>query len=112
MPEGRIILGQVTALLASSPKSNRSYVAINQALADLKKKGPGQVPIHLRNAVSPLMKDLGYGKAYHYPHDDNRYLEDDYLPDEYRGAKYYEPSSAGTEAQLKEHLKRLRPNKD
>ncbi len=112
LPEGRIILAQITTLLASSPKSNRSYVAIDQALADLKKKGTASVPLHLRNAPTKLMKELAYGEGYIYPHDNQDYKNLTYLPEGFRGVRYYKPLAMGSEAQLIEHLKKLRPTKD
>lgn len=112
MPEARIPLAQATTYLAASPKSNRSYVAINQALEDVRKTGSLEVPFHLRNAVTGLMKSMGYGKGYVYAHDDQsgaQMLE--YLPEAVRGRTYYCPSDHGTEGQLKKHLEKLRETK-
>ena len=110
MPEARIILAQVTTYLAASPKSNKAYLAIDKAIADVKKYGSLEVPITLRNAPTQLMKDIGYGKEYVYPHDD---LENAkkmyYLPTELRGRKYYEATDFGAERQLKATLAQLRP---
>lgn len=113
MPEGRIVLSQITTYLASSPKSNRSYVAIDKALADVKEHGTLEIPLHLRNAPTQLMKEFGYGKNYAYAHDDlanARKLT--YLPEQLRNHRYYIPSDIGVEKQLKENLEKLRPTKD
>lgn len=113
MPEGRIILGQITTLLASSPKSNRSYIGIDKALADVREFKNLSVPLHLRNAPTQLMKHMGYGKDYVYAHDDvegARAMA--YLPEELKGRSYYVPSEFGFEKQIKETLGRLRPRVD
>lgn len=102
MPEGRIVLAQVTTLLACSPKSNRSYVAMEEALADAKALPDLEVPMHLRNAPTQLMKDAGYGKGYIYAHDNPagaNLLE--YLPEKLRGKKYYRPSENGHEKNMR-----------
>lgn len=113
MPEARIPLAQATTYLAASPKSNRAYVAINQALDDVRASGSLDVPLHLRNAVTGLMKSMGYGKGYVYAHDDqSRAQKLDYLPDALRGRVYYEPSEQGTEAQLRKHLEKIRGASD
>lgn len=112
-PEARIILAQAVTYLASSPKSNRSYLGIDQALADVRSGGDFEVPNHLRNAPTAFMKEMGYGKGYAYAHDDvegARKLP--YLPKELRGRRYYEPTDHGAERQLKEVLSRLRPTVD
>jgi putative ATPase len=113
MPEARIILSQVTTYLAASPKSNRSYVAINKAITDVQAQGSLEVPLALRNAPSKLMKDIGYGKEYVYPHDDlENARQMTYLPTELKGRKYYEPTEFGAERQLKGNLAQLRPVQD
>lgn len=90
MPEGRIILAEAAVYVATSPKSNASYLAINRALEDLDKKDTGKVPMHLRNAPVKQMENLGYSKGYLYPHDfPGHYVEQQYLPDEMVGTKYY-----------------------
>ncbi|MCX6126545.1 MAG: replication-associated recombination protein A, partial [Proteobacteria bacterium] len=112
-PEARIALSQCTVYLAASPKSNRSYVAIDRALADVKSKGALEIPLSLRNAPTGLLKQAGYGKDYAYAHDDlagARKLA--YLPAELRGRKYYQPIPVGAETQLIENLKHLRPTED
>lgn len=113
MPEARIPLSQCTTYLASSPKSNRSYVAINDALEDVRRDGPLEIPLHLRNAPTDLMRKAGYAKGYAYAHDN---LADakrmTYLPQELRGKRYYAPIAVGAEKQLIENLKHLRPQED
>lgn len=102
MPEARIILGQICCLLAASPKSNRAYLAIDKALAAVKKFGSAEIPLFLRNAPTPLMKDLAYGKDYIYPHDDPVGADKlQYLPRGLEGAHFYEPSNNGYEGQLR-----------
>ncbi len=108
MPESRIILSQCATYLASSPKSNASYMAVDSALSDVKNLPLYQVPIHLRNAPTKLMKDLGYGKEYKYPHSfENNFLQESYLPEEIKGKQYYLPSENGNEKTIKERLKSL-----
>ncbi|SME96137.1 replication-associated recombination protein A [Pseudobacteriovorax antillogorgiicola] len=110
-PEARIILSQVTTYLASSPKSNRSYLAIGSAQEDAR-RGSLPIPLHLRNAPSKLMKEFGYGKGYIYAHDHPQAASElDYLPPELRHKSYYNPLDVGTERQLKENLKRLNGKK-
>lgn len=108
MPEGRIVLAQVTAYLASAPKSNSSYVAIDKALSEIKQMPDYSVPIHLRNAPTKLMKDIGYGADYKYPHDfNNNFVEQNYLPDEIKNVQFYFPSENGNEKAIKDRLKLL-----
>lgn len=110
MPEGRILLAQATTFLASSPKSNKSYLSINEALATVEKTGDLPVPLHLRNAVTKFMKGLDYGKGYVYAHDNpSEAAKMSNLPDELKGTKFYEPSQHGSEKAIAEMLKRLRP---
>ena len=90
MPEARIILSEAAIYVALSKKSNASYLAINQALEDVKNKETGEVPMHLRNAPIEDMKNLGYSNGYLYPHDfPGHYVEQQYLPDEMVGTKYF-----------------------
>ena len=92
MPEARIILAQAALTVALSPKSNTSYRGINKALEDVRTKDIGQVPMHIRNAAASGMEDFGYGNGYKYPHDyDHGKVEQQYLPDNLIGVKYYEP---------------------
>ena len=90
MPEARIILAEAAVYVANSPKSNASYLAINKALEDVKTKNTGEVPMHIRNAPIEGMRNLGYNEGYLYPHDfPGHYVEQQYLPDEMKGVKYY-----------------------
>ena len=107
-PEARIILSQCAIYLASSPKSNASYKAINKAQQVVKQTGDLSVPIHLRNAPTKLMKALGYGKDYQYAHDyAHNFAFQDYLPDELQGETFYEPSDNPRENALRDYLKKL-----
>ena len=107
-PEARIILSQCAIYLASSPKSNASYKAINKAQQVVKQTGDLSVPIHLRNAPTKLMKELGYGKDYQYAHDyESNFTFQDYLPDELQGETFYEPSDNPRENALRDYLKKL-----
>lgn len=106
-PEARIILSQCAIYLASSAKSNASYKAINKAQQVVKQTGDLSVPIHLRNAPTKLMKELGYGKDYQYAHDyEGNFAFQDYLPDELQGETFYEPSDNPRENVLREYLKK------
>jgi putative ATPase len=106
MPEGRIILSQVAVYLATSPKSNASYVAIDDALALAEKTAHLPVPLHLRNAPTKLMKQLGYGKEYQYAHDYNgNFSQQNYLPDDLQGHKLYEPGQNPREQEIARALK-------
>lgn len=105
-PESRIILAQTTTYLACSPKSNSSYMAINEALQAVKQHGDLPVPLHLRNAPTKLMKELGYGDEYRYAHDyANHFTEQEFLPHEISGTAFYKPSEYSRERDLKEFLK-------
>jgi len=104
-PESRIILSQCVTYLASSPKSNAAYLAINQAQAMVREKGDLSVPLQLRNAPTKLMKDLNYGKAYQYSHDfPGNFVIQEFLPDEIKGTKFYEPGDNAREAELRKYL--------
>lgn len=108
MPEARIILSQCATYLASSPKSNASYQAIDSALQEVRNSTQYQVPIHLRNAPTSLMKNLGYGNNYKYPHDfENNFVQENYLPKEIHEKQFYFPSDNGNEKSIKERLKNL-----
>jgi putative ATPase len=108
MPEARIILAQCITYLASSPKSNAAYMGIAGALDDVKNKPLFPVPLHLRNAPTKLMKNLDYGKNYKYPHNfEGHFVMENYLPEELKGAQYYQPTENGQEKNLKERLKAL-----
>lgn len=114
LPEGRIPIAQAITYLASAPKSNRSYQAMNAVLSDLQQKPQLTVPLHLRNAPTKLMADLGYGKEYVYPHDAPQgYVAGiDYLPPELGDKKYYKPSERGYEATIKTRLESLKKPKE
>jgi putative ATPase len=105
-PESRIILSQCAVYLANSPKSNASYLAIGKAQSLVQKTGDLSIPMHLRNAPTKLMKDLDYGKNYKYSHDyAHNFVEQEFLPDEISGTKFYEPGNNPRENQFKETLK-------
>lgn len=105
MPEGRIILGQAVTYLATAPKSNSSYTAIDAALAEVRRSGSLPVPLHIRNAPTKLMKELDYGSGYKYGHDYERgYAEQDYLPDSLKGREFYTPKGHGYEKTIKERM--------
>jgi putative ATPase len=105
-PESRIILSQCAIYLATSPKSNASYLAIGKAQQVVKQTGDLPVPIHLRNAPTKLMKELGYGDDYQYAHDyQNNFVEQEFLPDEIRETKFYEPGVNSRENSTREFLK-------
>ena len=106
-PEARIILGQCATYLASSQKSNASYMAINKAQQKVKESGDLSVPLHLRNAPTKLMKDLGYGDGYAYAHDfKNNFADQEFLPDTISGTTFYQPGNNTRENQLKDFLKK------
>jgi putative ATPase len=108
MPEARIILAQCTTYLASCPKSNAAYLGIEKAASEVKNKPLYPVPLHLRNAPTKLMKQIGYGKEYKYPHDyDNDFVPENYLPEELKNSQFYFPGKNGQEKNLKERLKFL-----
>ena len=105
-PESRIILSQCAVYLATSPKSNASYMAINEAQALVKKTGDLPIPIHLRNAPTKLMKELGYGEEYQYSHNyTNNFSEQEYLPDAIKETKLYDPGANSRENSTREFLK-------
>ncbi len=105
LPEGRIPLSQAATYLASAPKSNASYKAMLAAAADVQEHGPLPVPLHLRNAPTPLMKGLGYGRGYKYAHDyEGHVVGQQHLPDRLREQRYYQPSDSGEERQIAERL--------
>ncbi|HAH38941.1 MAG TPA: AAA family ATPase [Algoriphagus sp.] len=104
-PEARIILSQCVTYLASSPKSNAAYMAINQAQSLVREKGDLSVPLHLRNAPTKLMKDLNYGKAYKYSHDfPGNFVNQEFLPEEIKGMKLYDPGQNARENELRKYL--------
>ena len=100
-PEGRIPLAEATIYLACSPKSNSAYLAINSALAYVRNNPPHPVPMHLRNAPTELMDELGYGKGYIYPHDyPGHYAPQQYMPEELRGEHFWKPTDNAHETKL------------
>jgi putative ATPase len=110
-PEGRIILAEITVYLATSPKSNSAYLSINEAIAKVKETGNLPVPLHLRNAPTKLMEELNYGKEYKYAHDyKNHFVEQQYLPEELKNMKFWQPQDNPAEKKLDEYLKRLNSN--
>lgn len=111
MPEGRIVLAQATTYLASAPKSNASYVAIDEAIQHIKNETPGDVPLHLRNAPTQMMKDFDYGAGYKYPHDFGGFTEQDYLPPEAQDKVFYRPTENGVEQRIRERLLKLWPKR-
>jgi putative ATPase len=105
LPEGRILLGQAVTWLACSPKSNASYVAIDLALSDVRRHGALEVPLHLRNASTRLMREEGYGQGYAYPHDHPHHIvRQQYLPKRLEGRRYYDPVPHGEEKTIRERL--------
>ncbi|AKK73741.1 ATPase AAA [Chryseobacterium gallinarum] len=111
-PEARIILSETAVYLAVSPKSNSTYMAINEALALVKRTGNLPVPLHLRNAPTKLMKDLDYGKEYKYAHSyEGNFVDQDFLPAEIKDVKLYEPGNNSTEKKIYEELRKKWNNK-
>lgn len=107
-PESRIILSQCATYLASSPKSNASYMAVEEAIAAVKKYGDLPVPLHIRNAPTKLMKNLDYGKGYKYAHSfEQNFSEQEYLPEKLSGTAFYDPGANAREDELRRYLKNL-----
>lgn len=107
MPEARIVLSQTATYLASCPKSNASYRAIDEAMSDIRTAPDDPVPLHLRNAPTKMMEDLGYGRDYKYSHDyDRHFVEQQYLPDIFKDRIYYRPVDIGEEKTIRERLNR------
>lgn len=105
-PESRIILSETAVFLATSPKSNASCVAIDSAQALVREKGDLPVPLHIRNAPTRLMKDLGYSKGYKYAHDfEGNFIKDEFLPDEISGTRLYDPGANPREEEIRKKLK-------
>lgn len=105
MPEARINLAQAATYLASTVKSNASYMAIDKALQDIRQGAIQTVPLHLRNAPTKLMKSEGYGANYKYPHDfPNQFVPENYFPEDFEKQQYYVPNPIGKEAELKQRL--------
>ncbi len=107
-PEGRIVLAQTTIYLATSPKSNSAYLAIENALANVEKTGNLPVPLHLRNAPTSLMKELDYGKNYKYAHDfENNFVEQQYLPNELKNRTFWESQNNPSEQKMQDWMNKL-----
>jgi putative ATPase len=105
-PEGELALAQAAVYLATAPKSNRIYTAWQKATRDAETEGTAPVPLHLRNAPTRLMKELGYGKEYKYPHDfADGFVPENYFPETLGRRRYYEPSEAGHEKVIAERLR-------
>jgi len=108
MPESRIILSEAAIYLATSQKSNSAYLAIDSALEEVEKSGDLPVPLHLRNAPTKLMKDLGYAKEYKYAHSySNNFVDQEFLPKELNDKKFYEPGENSKENEIKKRLESL-----
>ena len=107
-PESRIILAEAAVYLATSPKSNATYMAIENAQALVREKGDLPVPLHIRNAPTKLMKDLGYGREYKYAHSyEGNFIRDNFLPEEIKGIKLYEPGTTPKEEEIRKKLEGL-----
>ena len=107
-PEGRIVLAETTIYLATSPKSNSAYLAIDKAIAHAEKTGNLPVPLHLRNAPTSLMKELDYGKEYKYAHDyKDNFVQQEYLPRELNKNHFWEPQTNPSEVKMQEWMKKL-----
>ena len=113
MPEARIPLAEATVFLATAPKSNTAYMALERALDDVRKKPNDPVPLHLRNAVTGMMREMGYGKGYRYAHNfSGNFVEQDYLPPSLGDARYYEPSTEGKEKEIERRVREWWGNTD
>jgi putative ATPase len=111
MPEGNLALAEAAVYLATAPKSNSLYTAYLAVQEEIKKGSNDPVPLHLRNAVTPMMKNIGYGKGYKYAHDyEGHFVEQQNLPDSVKDKKFYTPSDQGNEQQVAARLKKWRPD--
>ncbi len=107
-PEARIPLAQCAIFLASSPKSNATDLAIDKALGRVREGGSYEIPLHIRNAPTKLLSEIGYGKGYRYPHSyPGHFVKEQYLPDEIKDTVFYQPTNLGSEAQIKQRLETL-----
>jgi putative ATPase len=112
MPEGNLVLAEAAVYLATAPKSNSLYQAYSRVQEEIKQGSTESVPLHLRNPVTPLMKDIGYGKGYKYAHDyPGHFVEQQNLPASLQGKHYYTPSDQGYEKQVSERLKGWRQDR-
>jgi len=109
-PEGELAIAQAVLYMACAPKSNAVYMAFKAATKDVRSRGSLEVPVHLRNAPTRLMKELGYGKTYRYAHDEPEAYAagESYLPEEMQGTRYYHPVERGLEIRIREKLQHLR----
>jgi len=106
MPEGNLALAEAVVYLATAPKSNSLYQAYSQVQEEIKQGADEPVPLHLRNPVTPLMKQMGYGKGYKYAHDyPGHFVQQQNLPDSLKGKRYYTPSDQGYEKEVAYQLK-------
>jgi putative ATPase len=111
-PEARIILSQCAIYLATSPKGNAAYLAIDEAIATVKQDPNAPVPLHLRNSPTKLMKDLGYGAGYQYAHDfPGNFVSQQYLPDNLKNRSFFHAGSSAREQEIHKQLQTLWPNK-
>jgi putative ATPase len=112
LPEGNLALAQAAVYLATAPKSNALYTAFQRVQKEVRETENMPVPLHIRNPVTSLMKDLGYGKDYKYPHDyQDHFVEEEYLPENLRGRIYYHPTEQGFEREIKKRLEYWRRKK-
>jgi putative ATPase len=112
LPEGNLALAQAAVYLATAPKSNALYAAYLDVQKDIQRTLSLSVPLHLRNAPTRLMKELGYGKGYKYPHDfPGHHVEENYLPEDLKGRIYYRPSNQGHEGEIRKRLDKWRKGK-
>lgn len=111
LPEGRIVLAQATTYLASAPKSNASYLALEAASERVRQGDSVDVPLHLRNAPTKMMKAFGYASGYLYPHDFGGFTDQTYLPEALKGTVFYHPTENGIEKKIKERLLQLWPGR-
>ena len=112
LPEGDLALAQAAVYLATAPKSNALYMAFQGVKRDIRELDNMPVPLHIRNPVTSLMKDLGYGKDYKYPHDySDHFIEEEYLPENLKGRTYYQPTEQGFEREIKKRLENWRRKK-
>jgi putative ATPase len=112
LPEGNLALAQAAVYLATAPKSNALYTAFSGVQKDVRELENMPVPLHIRNAPTSLMRNLGYGRGYKYPHDyPENYVGEEYLPDNLKGRIYYHPSDQGFEREIKKRLENWRKRK-
>ncbi|MGA9524297.1 MAG: replication-associated recombination protein A, partial [Myxococcaceae bacterium] len=113
LPEGTLPMTQAVTYLALAPKSNAVITAYANARAAVTERGPLAVPLHLRNAPTKLMKSMGYGGGYKYPHNfEGNYVPENYLPEELRGMRFYQPTTNGFEAELSRRIAAQRPPRE